>query len=117
VVFTGFLDERQRTAVLRRAECLVVPSRSEAMSLVAVEAGMQAVPVVATDRCGLDAVTGADAGEICEPTAEGLGRALAKLLADPGRRQKGERWRRYVLAHLTWPELVERLLGELETLT
>jgi glycosyltransferase involved in cell wall biosynthesis len=39
VVFTGFLDEGQRTAILRQAECLVVPSRSEAMSLVAGCAG------------------------------------------------------------------------------
>lgn len=117
VVFTGFVDEGQRTAVLRQAECLVVPSRSEAMSFVAVEAGIQAVPVVVTDRCGLEAVAEADAGEICAPTAEGIASALASLLSDLRRRDKGERWRRYVLAHFSWPALVAELLSELETLT
>jgi hypothetical protein len=42
---------------------------------------------------------------------------MARLLSDPARKAKGERWRRYVLEHYRWPILVDRLLGGLETLT
>ncbi len=116
VAFVGFLDERRRTAALRHAECLVLPSRSEAMSMVAVEAGVEGIPVVVTDRCGLDVVAEIDGGEVCPATPEDIGRAMARLLSDPERKAKGERWRSHVLEHYRWKPLVDRLLGELETL-
>ena len=116
VVFTGYLDEAQRTTALRGAEGLVVPSRSEAMSLVAIEAGMQAVPVVVTDRCGLDVVAEIGAGVVCPATVEGLAEGLRRFLQADDRSAMGARWKAHVSAHFRWPNLVDRMIAMFESI-
>lgn len=116
VLFLGFLDETRRTAAYRRAELLVVPSRSEAMSLVALEAGVEGLPVLVTDRCGLDVVAEVGGGEVCAATPSALSDALSRLLEAGDRRAKGARWRRYVTEHYRWPAIAERLLDLLKSL-
>jgi len=116
VVFTGYLDEAQRTTALRGAEGLVVPSRSEAMSLVALEAGMQAVPVVVTDRCGLDVVADIGAGTVCPATVEGLAAGLQQFLQADDRQGMGARWKAHVSTHYLWPNLVDRMIAMFESI-
>jgi glycosyltransferase involved in cell wall biosynthesis len=50
VHFTGHLGGAEKSAAYHAADLLVVPSRSEAMSIVALEAGATGTPVLLTDQ-------------------------------------------------------------------
>lgn len=82
VTFAGFTDPRPH---LDRAHVALVPSRVEPFGLVAVEALMLGLPVVASDVGGLpEIITDGVTGRLVPPDdPAALAGALADLLADP----------------------------------
>lgn len=111
VVFTGFLGSEARQAAYRRALMLVVPSRDEAMSLVALEAGALGTPVLLTNRCGFDVVEEIGGGRVVSATVEELRDGLITMLASRDcLPEMGERLQVYVLQRYGWPVIAERLL-------
>ena len=108
VTFPGFLGERERNAAFRDALLVVVPSRDEAMSLVALEAGAHAKPVLLTDRCGFDEVVHIGGGEVVCASVVALAESLRRLLSDHERLPvMGGRLREHVLAHHAWSRIAE----------
>ncbi|GLO14105.1 hypothetical protein PPUJ20028_26870 [Pseudomonas putida] len=109
--FIGFLDEAQRTQVYRQAMMLVIPSRSEAMSLVALEAGVVGLPVLLTDTCGFDQVEQVQGGLVVPASAAGIAQGLERMLADPAElKAKGGRLKAFILEHYTWSATVQVML-------
>jgi glycosyltransferase involved in cell wall biosynthesis len=103
VHFVGFLTGLEREAAYRSASLLVIPSRMEAMSLVAGEAGIRGTPVLLTDRCGFDEVETAGGGMVVPASPAGLADGLRALLRDPGRLvQMGRTLQAYVGERFTW---------------
>lgn len=101
VHFAGYTGGRIKSSAYHGAKMLVVPSRSEAMSIVALEAVMCATPVVLTDRCGFEALAEAGAGRECEAKAASIAGALRELLPDePCLKQMGQNG--YALAESTY---------------
>jgi glycosyltransferase involved in cell wall biosynthesis len=99
----GFLGGRLKAAAYRAARLLVVPSRSEAMSIVAVEAGICATPVLMTDQCGLDELHLVSEGLVVQASADGLAAGLRFALADPDRlRAWGSDWQALVRERYLW---------------
>jgi len=109
--FLGFVNETQRTELYREALFLVIPSRAEAMSLVALEAGASGLPVVATDQCGLSVVEEIDAGVICACDIDALAHALKSMLENSERKQQGQRWYEYVQRHYAWSKIADDLVA------
>jgi glycosyltransferase involved in cell wall biosynthesis len=108
VRFSGGIDRDRAPAAYRAAALLVVPSRSEAMSLVAIEAGAVGTPVLLTEACGF-AIGDAEGGLTVPATVEGLADGLARLLADlPALPRLGARLRHHVAAHYAWPVVGRR---------
>ena len=103
VHFTGHLDGPAKTAAYHAADLLAVPSRQEAMSIVALEAGAAGTPVLLTDRCGFGEVAEAGGGLVVPATVDGLARGLVELLG-PGTDlgAMGASLRRLVLDRFTW---------------
>lgn len=115
--FIGFLDEVQRTQVYRQAMMLVIPSRSEAMSLVALEAGVVGLPVLLTDTCGFDEVEQVQGGLVVPASAAGIAQGLERMLADPAElKAKGGRLKAFILQHYTWSATVQVMLRRLALL-
>ncbi|WP_176514201.1 glycosyltransferase [Pseudomonas faucium] len=113
IFFIGFLDEAQRTAAYRKAMMLVIPSRSEAMSLVALEAGVVGLPVLLTDTCGFDQVAAVQGGMVVPASAEGIASGLQSMLAQPDELpRRGERLKAYVLHNYTWTATVQMMLQQ-----
>ncbi len=113
-VFMGFIDDRERTAAYRQALFLAIPSRSEAMSLVALEAGAAGLPVLLTDRCGFDEVEAAGGGAVVQATVDSIAAGLESMLSRRDElRAMGSRLRKLVLAQYGWPIMAARLAEHL----
>lgn len=111
VHFTGFLPGAEKSRAYHAAELLVIPSRSEAMSIVVLEAGCTATPVLLTDRCGFDEVGDIGGGRVVAATTEALERGLLEMLTPPLRSRLGDMGRRlqkFVDSGYTWDVIVER---------
>ncbi|EJL78588.1 glycosyltransferase [Polaromonas sp. CF318] len=81
--FPGYLAGADKTAALRAATLMAIPSRREAMSIVVLEAGICGTPTLFTDACGLEGIAAQGAGTMVEPSVEALAGGLAALLAEP----------------------------------
>lgn len=104
VRFVGRIDHHRTPDAYRAASLLVVPSRSEAMSLVALEAGASGTPVLLTEACGLDFGGRIGGGLTVAATIDGLSDGLARLLGNPHELpHMGARLRTHVSAHYVWP--------------
>jgi glycosyltransferase involved in cell wall biosynthesis len=90
-----FLDDvrgARKSALLRDARALVLPSRSENFGVVVVEAAGHGTPVVVAKTVGLaDFVEQDEAGLVFSRDAKGLSEALLKVVSDPHRFKSGSR--------------------------
>lgn len=116
VAFAGWLGGTDKVAAFRAADLVVIPSRQEAMSLVALEAGACGKPVLLTDRCGFDEAAASGGARVVAAQADALGEALAELMERAPLAQMGERLRRMVLAEYTWEAAVKRYAALFERL-
>ncbi len=103
VHFPGFLKGDIKQAAYEDAAAVIIPSRAEAMSLVVLEAGLLARPVLMTDRCGM-----AEAGEegvvlVTTPEASEIAAGIETLLGflDHGE-SMGRRLRESVENNYSW---------------
>lgn len=118
VSFVGFLGGAAKAEAYRSACLLVVPSRLEAMSIVAVEAGVCGTPVLMTDQCGLDDLREIDPGLVVPPSADGLAGGLTYALDDPDRLAEfGRRWRALVRERFMWRDLGRTFAAQLKRIS
>ncbi len=85
VEFVGALAPGAVAAVLATADACLMTAHDEGFGLVAAEALIQGVPVVACHDGGgvLDIVPPRGAGRLAEPNAQAIADAIVSLLADP----------------------------------
>jgi glycosyltransferase involved in cell wall biosynthesis len=99
VHFAGAVAAVEVPGYLARADLMIFPARGEGFGLVAAEALMAGVPVVACWDGGgvLDVVPPGGAGRLTLPAPEAMGDAILGLLAEHDRfdmaRLVGESWR------------------------
>lgn len=109
---TRWIGPLERSAALdacAAADVLVVPSRREAMSLVALEAGLTGCPVIATTTCGFPEL--ADyGGLVAAPDAVALGEALTTSFgwSVAERSARGARLRDFIGTHYSWDAVTPR---------
>ena len=116
VAFLGPTDDPH--LALQAADALVLPSLSEGMPGVLMEAGMAGIPVVATRVGGVETIVRAgETGELVAPDdVPALASALATVLSRPG--EYGEAARRHCLEHFEvgvvarqWDGLLRRVVA------
>ena len=118
VHFCGYIAGREKTAAYHMAKLLVVPSRQEAMSIVALEAAVCGTPVLLTDQCGFGEVREIDVAVEVPASVDGLARGLIYLLADPVRLERlGVEFKNLVSSRYKWNSLVNRYLDIFESIT
>ena len=86
VHFLGFVEGDNKSACYRFANLLVVPSRQEAMSIVALEAGICGTAVLLTDQCGFADILSVDSRLEVASTAPAIAQGLLGLVARPSNR-------------------------------
>ncbi len=111
VHFAGYVGGELKSSAYHGASLLVVPSRQEAMSIVALEGAVCGVPVVLTDRCGFDALAEAGAARLSGADSSELAKVVGGLMTDPDlRNEMGGKGRRLAAASYTWDIAAERHL-------
>lgn len=112
VHFLGYVDGIDKAAAYRSARLLVVPSRQEAMSIVALEAGVCGVPVLVTDQCGFSDIRIVDPRLEVPATVDGISDGLIRLLHDQSvLEQIAPVWRDFVLRRYVWNSIVPQYIN------
>jgi glycosyltransferase involved in cell wall biosynthesis len=111
VHFIGYVNGDDKLAAYQHAHLLVVPSRQEAMSIVALEAGVCGTPVLLTDQCGFSEVQQVDPRMEVPATIAGVTSGLINLLTDDTvLNQIAPIWRNFVVQRYSWDKIVEHYI-------
>lgn len=111
VHFLGYIGGLDKPRAYHAADLLVVPSRREAMSIVALEAGITGTPVLMTDQCGFNEMAEAGGGMVVPASVEGLEKGLVDMLGDPAAlKMSGERNRAFVSKNFLWDSIIGRYI-------
>ncbi|MBN4076900.1 glycosyltransferase [Mariprofundus ferrooxydans] len=109
--FVGYTGGELKSSAYHGASLLVVPSRQEAMSIVALEGAICGVPVVLTDCCGFDQLHDAGAARLTAASEQSLAEEICVLMSDAELRQKmGLAGRHFAQEHYTWDIAVDRYI-------
>lgn len=112
-LFTGFLEGKEKQALLRDADLFVLPSHQENFGFAAVEAMAEGVPVIVSDRIDLAAEIKEFGAGVTVPREIGpLTAAIHDLLNDEQKRNRmGEKGRDMVLKKFDRRKMAENLLA------
>lgn len=117
VHFLGFVSGNDKSAAYQLACLLVVPSRQEAMSIVALEAGISGIPVMLTDQCGFGEIKSVDPGLEVPASVAGIADGLIHLLTVPGLLDRvAPSLQNFVSQRYTWHSIVARYLNLYESI-
>lgn len=111
VHFVGYLGGVDKSQAYHAAELLVIPSRRDAMSIVALEAGLAGKPALLTDRCGFNEVAGVGGGRVVSASVAGLQQGLAELLSHPAQlKGMGGNLQKFIVENFMWDSIVQKYL-------
>ena len=107
----GFIGEEDKVGAYTGAKILAIPSRREAMSIVALEAGACGTPVILTTECGFDEVKNVGC-KVVQPLPDELYCGMHKMLSSPSALETaGKNLRRLILQKYTWKKTAEKYLS------
>lgn len=112
VTFLGMISGDMKLAVLRDADCMVLPSRSEGLSITVLEALYLGIPLLVTDQVGLhQRVTDLRAGVVTRVSPEDVARGLRELIEpDQLARMRGAA-SKWIAANFTWDAIATTFLS------
>ncbi|MBF0343514.1 MAG: glycosyltransferase [Nitrospirae bacterium] len=111
VHFIGYIEGIDKSYAYNAATILVVPSRSEVISMVALEAGSTSTPVLLTDKCGFNEITEIEGGLVVEDSVEGLEKGLTVILSDLDKLKKiGKNISEYVKNTYEWHVIIDKYI-------
>lgn len=118
VILTGFVDDAEKSAIIRHAAVMVNPSNMESLSLLMLEAMQNRIPVlvngqseVMKDHCRLSGAA------LWYDNWRDFRRKLHRLLKDGALRQQiAERGPAYVAANYSWEVIIPRLRALIESI-
>ncbi|MFZ0531237.1 MAG: glycosyltransferase [Propionicimonas sp.] len=118
VTFVGPQPRPELARLMRSARVVLVPSHSETFGLVALEAEASGTPVIAAAAGGLrEAVAHGETGQLMDSRRpEDWGRALARLLTEPGLAEQMGVVARVHARRFEWRWAAQRLVGVYESL-
>ena len=106
----GYIEGYDKVGAYTGAEFLVVPSRREAMSIVALEAGACGTPVLLTTECGFDEVKEVGC-KVVPPIANELYNAMVSMLSSSkSLKALGNDLRNLILDRYPWQKTAEQYL-------
>jgi len=113
VIFPGPLYGDEKKGAFHHSEGFILPSLSEGLPMVLLEAWAYGKPVLMTPQCNLPEGYEADAAIRIEPTAESIDEALKGFLAmgDAKRNRIGANGHALVSQRFAWPVIAAEMAG------
>ena len=106
----GYIESYDKVGAYTGAEFLVVPSRREAMSIVALEAGACGTPVILTTECGFDEVKEVGC-KVVQPLADDLYEGMHSMLSSShDLKVIGKDFRTLILNQYSWKNTAKQYL-------
>tara|TARA_Y100000739_G_C20400566_1_gene369934 strand:- start:212 stop:730 length:519 start_codon:yes stop_codon:yes gene_type:complete len=110
VHFLGMVSPFERDLLIKNAFLTVIPSRREAMSMIALESALMGTPFLATNCCGLEEFINHSAGFICQPDSNSIQEVLLELLLNPKKVNKvGVNAKEYVHSNFDWDLILREM--------
>lgn len=115
----GFVSEQEKYDALQAATLLLMPSKYESLSIVALEAWLMETPVLVNGRCEvLKYQCRKSNGGLYFHTYDEFALTLSTMLDDPALRQSmGRRGARFVKNTYAWPIVLAKYRAIIETLS
>lgn len=112
VLFLGHISGARKSQAYYGSEVVVIPSRRDAMSIVVLEAGATATPVILTDRCGFDEVSDVNGGMVVGASVEEIANGLMEYAGNREVFKKmGENLRKMTVDQYSWDCIIERIIS------
>lgn len=109
VKFIDYQDGQIKSMLYHAADLLVIPSRSEAMSIVVLEAAITETPVLMTTSCGLDQLTGKNGAVAVNPDISSIKNGISKMLENKKDfASRGKKLKQYVEAKFMWKSIIKK---------
>jgi len=103
VTFLGPIFDKEKISAYRCADLVVIPSRFDTMTIIALEAALSGVPVLLTKQCDFNELQEEGAGLAVEASSEGLAEGLRTLLSKQKElKEMGRAGKEYVLKKYDW---------------
>ncbi len=111
VLITGMLRDTLKWSALSAAECFVLPSYSEGLSISVLEAMGMGLPVLITEPCNMPEVEHYEAGWQIQPEPLALTSALTNILCQSRdtNRETGRRGAALIEKRYTWPTIANQM--------
>ena len=111
VVFTGMLGSQMKWSALAAAECMVLPSHSEGLSMSVLEAMGAGVPALVTPQCNMPWIAELGAGWLTAPQTDAIQEALVHILSrtTEANAASGALARNIVRQSYSWASVAERM--------
>ncbi len=107
VHFVGYVGGDLKSSAYSGSLFLTVPSRKEAMSIVALEAAISGKPVLLTNVCGFPALAKSGGAIEVTSTSEGIFDGMKQMLsAEVDLSQMGQTARKFAEENYTWEKIV-----------
>lgn len=118
VKLIGYLHSKDKVSAYQSSNLLVIPSRSEAMSIVVLEAGISGKAVLITNKCGFNIIEKIDGGKVVEPSIEGIEDGMIELLSNEANLNKmGANLNDYVKQNYLWEKISNDYINLFRTAT
>jgi glycosyltransferase involved in cell wall biosynthesis len=105
----GYIDKQMKIGAYTGASLLAVPSRREAMSIVAIEAGACETPVIVSSECGFDEVQEVGCS-VVEPVVEEFYKGLYNMIVHQNLEVIGKNFHDFVEERYTWKKTASKYL-------
>ncbi|WP_419806311.1 glycosyltransferase [Terriglobus sp.] len=111
IAFTGMLSGENKWSAIAAAECMVLPSHSEGLSMSVLEAMGAGVPVLVTPQCNMPWVPQIGAGWLMEPATGAISDALIEILSrgKQANAATGAVGREFIRQNYSWSSVAERI--------
>ena len=108
--FIGFVNGKKKEFLYQNADVLVIPSRSEAMSLVVLEAALHGLESIFTDQCGLDELNKKQLGKSVPVNVNLLAEAIKEFITSNKGRKNNLTLKKYVSKNFNWERITSQYL-------
>lgn len=116
IIYTGFVSEQIKLALLNNAQALIMPSVYESLSLVTLESMAQGVPVIANAHGDVlkDHINNSKAGFLYHDQ-QSFNTALNNMLnPDLDTQKLAINGKRYIAENYTWPVVIDKITKAVE---